>query len=120
MTNKKPSSEIQRLVNAFGYSLAGLKSVSGHPAFRIELIVSLVAIPVAFFVTHVSAERALLVGSIMLVLIVELLNTGIEKCIDRISPEWHELSKQAKDIASAAVLLSIFNAGLVWLIIVFF
>lgn len=118
MTDKKLSNECIRLLRAFGYSLAGLRYACTQPAFRLELVASLIMIPLAFVITGDALARALLIGSIFLVLIVELLNTGIERAIDRISPEWHELSKAAKDVASAAVLLSLINAGIIWLLMV--
>lgn len=115
--NAKPSDEVRRVVAAYGYSLAGLKAASAHPAFRLEMLASALMTPLAFMLAGSGAQLALLLGSLWLVLIVELLNTGIEKAIDRISGEWHELSGQAKDIGSAAVLLSIANAVTVWLAI---
>jgi diacylglycerol kinase (ATP) len=118
MNTKKPSNEIVRLARAFGYSLAGLRYALSQPAFRIELIAFLLLVPLAFRLTESAAERALLIGSLWLVLIVELLNTGIERAIDRISADWHDLSKKAKDVASAAVLLSLLNAATIWLVIV--
>jgi diacylglycerol kinase (ATP) len=119
MKSVKPSNEFERLIRAFGYSWQGLKAASMHPAFRYELIAAAVMIPLALVLEHGPLKRAILIGSILLVLIVELLNTGIEAAIDRISPEWHELSGRAKDIGSAAVLLSLLNAGIVWLLILF-
>ncbi len=110
-------SEIKRLALAFGYSIEGLKAGLGEAAFRTELIISALALPFAFVVAHSKAELALLIGSLFLVLIVELLNTAVETAINRISLEIHPLSKKAKDIASAAVLLSIINAALIWLVV---
>lgn len=72
-------------------------------------------LPLAFVLGQNWAEVALLAGSVLLVMIVELLNTGIESCIDRIGPEWHDLSKRAKDMGSAAVLLSLLLCAGVWL-----
>ena len=123
MSNSKPSdgkyaTEARRLIKAFGHSIDGFKAIAKHPAFQIELIVASVAIPVAIFAGRNGVERALLIGSIVLVLIVESLNTGIEKAIDRISQELHPLSKLAKDVGSCAVLLSIINAAVVWFFIV--
>lgn len=118
MKNNRWSDEITRLARAFGYSWQGFKFASTHPAFRIELLACAFLLPLSFFVAHTGVERALLIGSLCLVLMVELLNTGIEKAIDRISPEWHEISKQAKDVASAAVFLSLVNAAVIWLLIV--
>jgi diacylglycerol kinase (ATP) len=122
MNSSKPSrsgigAEIARLRRALGYSADGMRAAAGHPAFRTEILASCVLIPLAFFVTPTGLERALLIGSVLLVLIVELLNTGIEAAIDRISAERHPLSKLAKDVGSAAVLLSIANAALMWLLI---
>lgn len=102
---------------AFGYSLAGLKAAWGECAFRLEIIFSMIALPSTFIVTSVAAERALLIGSLFLVLIVELLNTAIETAINRISLEIHPLSKKAKDVASAAVFLSIVNAIVIWSVV---
>ena len=116
-SSEKPSSELRRIVAAFGYSIAGLRWVVSHPAFRTELIATCVMAPFAFVVGHSGVERAMLVGSLLLVLIVELLNTGIEAAIDRIGPEIHPLSKAAKDVGSSAVLLSLIHAGVVWLFI---
>lgn len=110
--------EARRLINAFGYSLDGLRVAWLHPAFRIELIVACVMLPLAVLLSQAGAERAMLIGSVMLVLIVELLNTAVEEAINRIGTEWHEKSKIAKDMGSAAVLLSIINAGLVWLVVI--
>lgn len=120
MKNAKPSNEIARLIAAFGHAIAGLKAACRQPAFRIELLAAAVMIPLALLLPKTPAEHALLVMSVFLVLIVELLNTAVETVVDRISTEWHELSKIAKDTGSAAVLLSLLAAGLVWLIIVFF
>jgi diacylglycerol kinase (ATP) len=113
----KPCSEVRRIVAAFGYSVAGLRWVISHPAFRTELIAACVMLPFAFVFGHTGVERAMLVSSLLLVLIVELLNTGIEAAIDRIGPEIHPLSKAAKDVGSSAVLLSLILAGAVWLLI---
>ncbi len=119
MNSSKPSktSECQRLKAAFGYSLDGLKSIYPHAAFRIELWVCAAAIPAALLLAHSGVERALLIGSLFIVLITELLNTGIETAIDRISADIHPLSKLAKDVGSAAVLLSLVNAATVWFMV---
>ena len=117
MTSGKPSSELARILRAFGYSWLGLKAAVRHPAFRTELIAAAIMAPLALMLTSDGVERSLLIGSLLLVLIVELLNTGIETAIDRISPERHELSGRAKDMGSAAVLLALINAALVWLFI---
>ena len=109
------SSEIRRIINAFGYSLEGIKAAWGDKgAFRTEVVIVFLALPLACLLTHSGAERALLMGSVLLVLMVELLNTGIEDAINRISTDIHPLSKRAKDIGSAAVFVGIVNAFFVW------
>lgn len=112
------SNEIKRIIRAFGYSIEGLKAALGESAFRTEIIISAIALPCAFIITENTAERALLIGSLFLVLIIELLNTAIEIAINRISLEIHPLSKKAKDVASAAVLLSLINAATIWLVVI--
>jgi len=106
---------IDRIVRATGYSLAGLVAAyRGESAFRQEFWLAAVMLPVAFWLGRSWVEVALLGGSVLLVLIVELLNSGIETAIDRVSFEIHDLSKRAKDLASAAVLLSLLLCGSVW------
>jgi diacylglycerol kinase (ATP) len=106
---------LSRLWYATGYSLAGLRACWDEPAFRQEAIASIVLLPASFWLAGSWPEAALLAGSVLLVLIVELLNTGIETVVDRIGPEWHDLSKRAKDMGSAAVLLSVLLCGGIWL-----
>jgi len=109
---------LRRIYNAFFYSLYGIKSCfRTEEAFRQELLLCLVLVPAALLLTDVGLERALLIGSLFLILIVELLNSGIEAAIDRFGGELHKLSARAKDMASAAVLLSFANAGLIWLLV---
>ena len=117
MTNPhKGRTGIDRVVRATGYSIAGLKSAyGGESAFRQEFWGAVILLPAAFWVGHSWVEVALLVGSVLLVLIVELLNSGIEAAIDRVSFEWHDLSKRAKDLASAAVFLSLMLCAGIWL-----
>ena len=106
---------VQRLRNAFGYSLAGLRECYVHEeAFRQEVLVSLIVVPLALWLGDSGIERAMLAGSWGLVLIVELLNSAIEATVDRFGGEHHELSGRAKDIASAAVFCSILLAVLIW------
>lgn len=105
---------ISRLLHATRYSLDGLRQGWHETAFRQELTSAIVLIPVAFWLGRSWVEVALLAATVVLVLIVELLNTGIEAAIDRIGPEWHALSKRAKDVGSAAVLLSLLLCGGVW------
>ncbi|HJV62935.1 MAG TPA: diacylglycerol kinase [Albitalea sp.] len=105
-----------RVVRATGYSWAGLKTAYlGENAFRQEVWFAAVLLPAAFLVGRTWVETALLAGSVTLVLIVELLNSGIEAAIDRVSFELHDLSKRAKDLASAAVFLSLVLCGAVWI-----
>src|SRR5258706_16478139 len=103
MSSRKPS-ELQRLIAAFGYSIEGLRTAWGEAAFRTEIIVCIVMFPLALLLGKSNVERALLAGSLLLVLVTELLNTGIEAVVDRISKERHPLSKKAKDVRSTAVL----------------
>jgi len=106
---------LNRVWHAAGYSLAGLRAGLDEPAFRQEALVSIVLLPAAFWLGRSWVEVALLTGSVLLVMIVELLNTGLETAIDRIGPEWHQLSKRAKDMGSAAVLLSLVLSAGIWL-----
>ena len=103
-----------RLWHATGYSLAGLRAGWGEAAFRLEACLAVVAVPLAFWIGRSWVEVALLAGSVLLLMIVELLNTAVEAAIDRIGPEWHALSKRAKDMGSAAVFLATLLAGGIW------
>ena len=105
---------LTRVWHAFGYSLAGLRAGWHETAFRQEAVASMVLIPAAFWLGRTWVETILLAGTVMLIMIVELLNTGIETAIDRIGPEWHDLSKRAKDMGSAAVLLSLLLCAGTW------
>ena len=107
---------VDRVIHAAGYSMAGLTSAyRDESAFRQEFWLAVVLVPAAFWVGRSWVEVALLIGSTLLVLIVELLNSGIEAAIDRVSFEWHDLSKRAKDLASAAVMLSLVLCAGIWL-----
>lgn len=112
---QKQRKGLQRLFHALRYSAAGLKAGWHEPAFRQEVLAALVMVPAAFWIGQHWTEVALLVLTVVLVMIVELLNTGIESAIDRMGPEWHLLSKRAKDMGSAAVLLSLLSCAGVWL-----
>jgi len=115
---KKSSAGFMRLRKAFGYSLEGLRAAWRHEAaFRQEALLAAVMIPVALWLPVGHAAKGLLIGSVLMVLIVELLNSAIEAAIDRISPETHELAKRAKDIGSAAVLMSLANALIIWVLV---
>ena len=114
----KDISGLRRIRDALGYSLAGLGAALRHEAaFRQETLLAAVLIPLALFLPVSGAGKALLIGSVMLVLIVELLNSAVEAAVDRVSLERHALSKRAKDIGSAAVLLSLVNLAAVWLLV---
>ena len=117
MTNPfKGRTGLDRVVRATGYSIDGLKTAyHGESAFRQEFWSAVVLVPTAFWLGRTWVEVAMLAGSVLLVLIVELLNSGIEAAIDRVSFELHDLSKRAKDLASAAVFLSLLLCGGVWL-----
>ncbi|MGB4059814.1 MAG: diacylglycerol kinase [Burkholderiaceae bacterium] len=105
---------LNRVTHAFGYSLAGLKAGWHETAFRQEAILAVLMLPAAFWLGQGWLETAALAGTVVLVMVVELLNTGIESAIDRIGPEWHDLSKRAKDMGSAAVLLSLLLCAGTW------
>lgn len=117
MTNPhKGRTGIERIVRATGYSAAGIRAAyRGESAFRQEFWLAAIMLPAAFWLGRNWIEVALLAGSVILVLIVELLNSAIEAAIDRISFELHDLSKRAKDIASAAVMLSLLLCTAIWL-----
>lgn len=106
---------LDRIVHAAGYSWAGLKAAyTGESAFRQETWLCIIAAPLAFWLAKTWEQAALLLGSLLVVLIVELLNSAIEAVVDRVSFERHELSKRAKDIASAAVLMALVLAAGIW------
>ena len=114
----KGKAGLRRLLDATRYSLAGLAAAWRHePAFRLEVALTLALGPLALWLGSSGLERALLIGSLLLVLIVELFNAAVESAVDRISLEIHPLAKRAKDIGSAAVMLSLVNAGAVWLLV---
>jgi diacylglycerol kinase (ATP) len=106
------------LRKALGWSLAGLVAAWQEIAFRQEIYSFCVLVPLAFVLGQSGVERAMLIGSLLLILIVEVLNTAVEAAIDRISLEHHSLSGKAKDLASAAVFIAMINAAVVWLLIV--
>jgi diacylglycerol kinase (ATP) len=111
---QKSRTGVHRMWHATSYSLQGLRAGWAETAFRQEAIASFVLLPLAFWVGRGWLEVAMLVAVVLLVMITELLNTGIEAAIDRIGPEWHDLSKRAKDMGSAAVLLSLVLCAGVW------
>ena len=116
----KGKTGLRRLINAFGYSLAGLSAAyKNEDAFRQEVKLAIILIPLALYLGHGAVERALMIASVLLVVIVELLNSSVEATVDRISLDHHLLPKRAKDIGSAAVLISLINLAVVWGLILF-
>lgn len=111
---QKQRTGLGRIWHAGGYSLEGLKAGWQEKAFHQEAVAALVMVPSAFWLGGNWLEISVLCGAVLLVLIVELLNTGIESAIDRVGPEWHALSKRAKDMGSAAVLLSLLLCVGIW------
>jgi len=113
--SKPGNTGFTRIIKAAGYSWAGLKAAFKHEAaFRQELALCLMMIPLGVWLGQTGVERALLIGSLLLVLIVELLNSAIEAVVDRFGGEQHELSGRAKDIGSAAVFIALLNVAIVW------
>ena len=109
---------IGHIINAFRYTFAGLKSAwKNELAFRGEVVVVTIMLPLGIWLGRSAVERALLIASILLILLTELLNSALEAVVDRIGPERHELSKRAKDMGSAAAFISMVTAALVWIII---
>ncbi len=109
---------LQRLWYAVGYSLAGLRAAFTYEeAFRTEVALALLLVPLGLWLGTNSVEKLMLAASVLLVLVVELLNTAIESVVDRVGAEPHELSGRAKDIGSAAVLLSLLGAGMTWVLL---
>ena len=116
----KGKTGLVRIWNAFQYSLDGLSAAFRHEdAFRQEVFLAAILVPAAFFMPAGGTGKALMVASVLLVLIVELLNSAVEAAVDRISLENHLLAKRAKDIGSAAVFISLVNVPVVWLIVLF-
>jgi diacylglycerol kinase (ATP) len=118
MSEFNTSGGLTRILRAFGYSLHGLRAAFRHEAaFRQEIMLAVLLLPLGLWLGEGGVERALLAGSWVLVLIVELLNSAIEATVDRFGPEHHDLSGRAKDIGSAAVMLSVGLAIMIWALI---
>lgn len=116
----KGKTGLRRIWNAFFYSIDGLRAAYRHEdAFRQEVLLAAVLVPAAFFMPATGTGKALMIAAVLLVLIVELLNSAVEAAVDRISLENHALAKRAKDIGSAAVLLTLINVPMVWLLVLF-
>lgn len=113
--NLKGKQGIQRLLNATKYSMKGFKAAFQHEAaFREETFLAFILIPLAIFLRLPAVETLLLIGSVLLLMLVEILNSGIEAVVDRIGPELHPLSGRAKDLGSAAVFIAMVILGLTW------
>ncbi len=114
----KGKTGLKRVVNAFFYSMAGFSAAfKNEDAFRQEVLLALVLIPVALFLPVTGVGKALMIGAVLLVLMVELLNSAIEATVDRVSIELHPLAKRAKDIGSAAVFVALANVAIVWTLV---
>jgi diacylglycerol kinase (ATP) len=114
----KGKTGVQRVLNAAGYSWAGLTAAFRYEnAFRQEVFLAALMIPLALFLGQTGIERALMIGAVLLVLIVELLNSALEAAVDRISLEHHALIKRAKDMGSAAVMIALVNVVAVWALV---
>lgn len=119
--NKKSGTGFNRLRNAFGWSMAGLKaSLINEKSFQQELVLCVLCIPLALLLAGTALEKALLIASLFFVLIVEILNSAIEAAVDLYGEKRHELAGRAKDMGSAAVFLALVNAAVVWLLVFFF
>lgn len=109
---------IKRLINAFFYSVEGFRACfRTEEAFRQEIYLTALMVPAAFWIGDTNVEQIVLLGSVVLVLITEILNTAVERAIDRISTDRHTLSKEAKDMGSAAVFMALVFCGFAWLMI---
>lgn len=114
----KGKTGLRRLKNAFGYSMHGFAAAFRHEdAFRQEVLLALIMTPLACYLGDTAVERALMISSLLLVLIVELINSAIEAAVDHTSTERHPLAKQAKDIGSAAVFIALLMVVVVWSLI---
>jgi diacylglycerol kinase (ATP) len=115
--SRKGATGLRRLLNAARHSFEGFSAALSEAAFRQELILAAVLVPLGLFLGATGMERALLAGSVVLVLVVELLNSAIEAAVDRVSLEDHALSKRAKDLGSAAVMLALVNLVAMWALV---
>ena len=117
---KTGATGLRRIINAFGYSMKGLRAAFKHEsAFRQETVLLIILLPIAFLLGQNIVDYSILIGSLMLVLIVELLNSAVEAVVDRVGDEHHKLAGRAKDIGSAAVFVALVNVGVIWSMYVF-
>jgi diacylglycerol kinase (ATP) len=115
MANRNQAGVLGRIWNAGLFSLAGIRAAWQHEAaFRQEVILGMILVPTAFWYGSTAVERVLLIGSCLIVLIVELLNSAVESAIDRIGEDRHALSGRAKDMGSAAVFISLWTVVMTW------
>jgi len=116
----KGKTGLRRIWNALFYSFDGLAAAFRHEdAFRQEVFLAAILVPAAFFLPASGTGKALMIGAVLLVLIVELLNSAVEAAVDRVSLEHHQFAKRAKDIGSAAVFIALVNVPVVWLLVLF-
>jgi len=116
----KGKTGLRRIWNAMFYSIEGFRAAYRHEdAFRQECLLALILVPTAFFMPVGGSGKALMIASVLLVLMVELLNSAVEATVDRISLENHQLAKRAKDIGSAAVFVSLVNVAVIWVLVLF-
>lgn len=114
----KNESLVGHIKNAFKYTFAGLETAwKNELAFRGEVVVAIIMVPLGIWLGRSGVEQALLIASILLILLTELLNSALEAVVDRVGPERHELSKRAKDMGSAAAFISMVTAALIWILI---
>jgi diacylglycerol kinase (ATP) len=111
---QKQRKGINRVLHATRYSWAGLQAGWNETAFRQECLLAAVLLPASLYIGQSWVETSILAASVIAVMVVELLNTAVESVVDRVGPEWHQLSKRAKDIGSAAVLLSLMLCAAIW------
>lgn len=111
---------MRRIINAFGYSMKGLRAAFKHEsAFRQETALLVILLPVAILLGRNIVDYSILIGSLLLVIIVELLNSAVEAVVDRVGDEHNKLAGRAKDMGSAAVFVSLLNVGVIWSMYIF-
>ena len=112
---KTGATGLRRIINAFGYSMKGMRAAFKHEsAFRQETALLIILLPLAILLGQTIVDYSILIGSLLLVMIVELLNSAVEAVVDRVSEEQHKLAGRAKDMGSAAVFISLVNVIVIW------